>query len=228
MERSTRSSKILDRPGALTIHRREGRLGQSFIGSGNTLLPPVSNILPVQGEGRQRPPERVRQHVYLVFVRVSRISLGSCEVFPKIGQKLVPKVNIFPVLYAYLPRMVLVRARGIFLGLDVREEFQHPSLTWSNKSSEKLTFDVWVGDQHLALEYQGVLANRSDNNSSGEHHYSRISSRQDLDIVSQRDRLKKLKCNENEIHLVAVPYWWDQKEETLRRLIEEGVNPNYS
>lgn len=79
----------------------------------------------------------------------------------------------------------------------------------SRNSHMSLEIDVFVPVHRLALEYQG------------EHHYHDNPSFGSLEMYTARDEEKVRLCAEHDIHLVAVPYWWDGQLGSLRTLIEE-------
>ena len=75
-------------------------------------------------------------------------------------------------------------------------------------SGQNMQLDVFVPELRLALEYQG------------QQHFAQIYAFGCQEDMSYRDQQKKLACKENGITLVAVPYWWDFKLESLAGTIQ--------
>uniref|UniRef100_A0A6B2L2T6 Uncharacterized protein n=1 Tax=Arcella intermedia TaxID=1963864 RepID=A0A6B2L2T6_9EUKA len=83
----------------------------------------------------------------------------------------------------------------------ILEDYTHPDLLW--ESGGKMQLDIWVPQYQLALEYQG------------EHHYREVSVFGPPLSYINRDLKKSLKCQQNNITLVTIPYWWNRKKESL-------------
>jgi len=70
-----------------------------------------------------------------------------------------------------------------------------------------MEMDVFIRHFALALEYQG------------KQHYEEIST---LPFGVGKDKVKQMGCSNIGISLIEVPYWWDEKEESLLDLITQN------
>ena len=66
-----------------------------------------------------------------------------------------------------------------------------------------MELDVYLPKEKLAFEYQG------------EAHYHDVYSQGNRWIQKQQDEEKSIKCRDNGITLLVVPYWWDFEKSSL-------------
>eukprot|EP01124_Arcella_intermedia_P002785 TRINITY_DN11518_c0_g1_i4.p1 TRINITY_DN11518_c0_g1~~TRINITY_DN11518_c0_g1_i4.p1 ORF type:complete len:468 (-),score=107.57 TRINITY_DN11518_c0_g1_i4:30-1433(-) len=95
---------------------------------------------------------------------------------------------------------------------EIYEDYLHPQLFWEETNS-KMQLDIWVPRYKMALEYQG------------EHHYHDFCEvygpSGTLSLCKFRDSKKKESCSQIGITLVAIPYWWDGKKESLAATLSQ-------
>ena len=83
------------------------------------------------------------------------------------------------------------------------ENYRHPHISQSF-SNIPMEFDVFIPSLSLAFEYQG------------EHHFNEIPAVFSyLDDHSSRDQAKCELAKTCKIHLIVIPYWWDQSFSSL-------------
>jgi allophanate hydrolase subunit 1 len=70
-----------------------------------------------------------------------------------------------------------------------------------------MELDIFIPSLSLAIEYQGM------------QHY-RASYRGDFQRQLKRDEEKQQQCKENGITLIIIPYWWDNKSNSLLATIQ--------
>ena len=85
--------------------------------------------------------------------------------------------------------------------VDIHIEHPHPLLLFDG-SKKEMTLDIYVPSLRLAFEYQG------------RQHYEAVFRYQDQNVAA-RDKEKREACEKMNLTLIEVPYWWDQKKESL-------------
>jgi len=103
---------------------------------------------------------------------------------------------------------------GIFINEEVVEEFHDKKIL--RQSGFPLEFDLFLPNLKLAFEYQG------------EQHFREIPAAGfgTLDSRKSRDAEKHQLCIANGITLIPVPYWWDNKKESLMTTILQNYPHN--
>eukprot|EP01124_Arcella_intermedia_P030923 TRINITY_DN6874_c0_g1_i19.p1 TRINITY_DN6874_c0_g1~~TRINITY_DN6874_c0_g1_i19.p1 ORF type:complete len:242 (-),score=77.34 TRINITY_DN6874_c0_g1_i19:25-750(-) len=91
---------------------------------------------------------------------------------------------------------------------DIFEDFLHPDLLWEENTKFKMELDIWIPKYQLAIEYQG------------EQHYYGVLAWATHQDQRERDTIKKRICQDNNLRLICVPYWWDNSPQTLKSLLE--------
>jgi hypothetical protein len=71
-----------------------------------------------------------------------------------------------------------------------------------------MQLDIFVPEHRLAFEYQG------------EQHYSDVFALGPRWKYCERDADKKLACQQKGITLISVPYWWDNRKDSLLATIQ--------
>lgn len=72
-----------------------------------------------------------------------------------------------------------------------------------------IQLDVFLPKEKLAFEYQG------------QHHFESIRAIANLEQQKQRDTEKREACQQKEITLIEVPYWWDKQRSSLELMIRK-------
>ena len=71
-----------------------------------------------------------------------------------------------------------------------------------------IEIDVFIPQLNMGFEYHGE-----------QHYDEQLSSFSPIEVYAQRDVQKKQLCEENDIQLIIIPYWWDKSESTLSQFI---------
>jgi hypothetical protein len=107
------------------------------------------------------------------------------------------KKTVQRILYTYI--------RNIYNQHFTLENYRHPLICYELLPLE---FDVFVPSISLAFEYQGA------------QHYDDLPSLSShLSIYQERDKKKELLSFDHLIKLIEIPYWWDQKIDSLLSVI---------
>lgn len=100
--------------------------------------------------------------------------------------------------------------RLLYPGMEVVEEHMlDTGATPGMSSNGAMELDVFVPHLNLAFEYQGI------------HHYTEVPLFGPLDLYIRRDERKRLACEQLGIKLIEVPFWWDNRPESLASTIIE-------
>eukprot|EP01114_Cavostelium_apophysatum_P023042 TRINITY_DN8558_c0_g1_i1.p1 TRINITY_DN8558_c0_g1~~TRINITY_DN8558_c0_g1_i1.p1 ORF type:complete len:373 (-),score=66.08 TRINITY_DN8558_c0_g1_i1:152-1270(-) len=91
---------------------------------------------------------------------------------------------------------------------DVFLTYVHPDLRYP-ESHRAMELDVYIPSLRLAFEYQGI------------QHYQKqpFLGTEEKDL--KRDSVKRKACDGLGITLIEIPYWWDQKKESLMATIKK-------
>jgi len=103
-------------------------------------------------------------------------------------------------------RWLFLKIQEIFKNEVIHENYKH-ELKWN--SGYFMEFDIYLPEKKLAIEFHG------------EQHYSEIPSAGFSGLKERkiRDKEKARICVENGINLVIVPFWWDNKLESLLEVL---------
>jgi len=112
-------------------------------------------------------------------------------------------------------RWLFLKVQEIFDSHEIFEDFKHKEM--SQKAGYSIELDLFIPKLNLAFEYQG------------EHHYEENPKGGFGSFESQqfRDQKKKQICSEHGIELIIIPYWWENKIESLKSTIFKEY-PNIS
>ena len=104
---------------------------------------------------------------------------------------------------------LFVQLRNIFPNMKIIEEYK-PTHLFFPKSRCKIELDFFIPNLNIGVEYQGL------------QHYEELHNFGPSSLYQERDQKKMEICIENSLHLLIVPYWWDQSlfslQMSLRKL----------
>lgn len=88
------------------------------------------------------------------------------------------------------------------------EDYKHPDLSGDSRGKRgALELDVYLPEHKLAFEYNGY------------HHYHELPFFGPIEVYKRRDKEKAELCEKYGIRLIVIPYWWDNKIESLAATI---------
>ena len=107
-------------------------------------------------------------------------------------------------------RWLFLQIQNLFPGEEIVEDYFHSDI--SRESGFAVQFDIFMIQRKIAIEYHG------------QQHYEDISSGfSSLEMYKNRD-LEKLKlCDKYGIKLIVIPYWWDNKIESLKKTLQTEI-----
>ena len=76
-------------------------------------------------------------------------------------------------------------------------------------TGRRLELDIFLPKENVAFEYQG------------EQHYYDVHSMGSLWYQKHRDTEKELACENDNITLIKIPFWWDFEKDSLRATIHK-------
>ena len=108
-------------------------------------------------------------------------------------------------------RWLFLQVQKLFPDEEIVEDYFHSEL--SRCSGSSVQFDVFILHKNIAIEYHG------------KHHYEDIPSGfAPIEMFRLRDKEKQLLCQQYGIKLIIIPYWWDNRPESLLETINEAIN----
>ena len=103
-------------------------------------------------------------------------------------------------------RWLFLQVQKLFPNEEIVEDYFHSDI--SRESGFSVQFDVFLTKRKIAFEYHG------------EHHYEDIPSGfAPLEMHQNRDLEKQKLCSKFGIQLIVIPYWWDNKLDSLRETL---------
>lgn len=108
-------------------------------------------------------------------------------------------------------RELLLAVRDLLPGMEVLEEYRHPSLSSDSgaRKAYSLELDLFIPALNLGIEY------------NGQQHYKELAFFGPLEMYQKRDQEKRVLCAEHGIRLLVVPYWWDRTAVSLAASLRE-------
>jgi len=135
------------------------------------------------------------------------------------GNSLIRHVGLLPALEAAYPeedwqemRLQLATKKASQWNLAHVARRLFPTATVEEEHSlgvDGMQLDVYVAEHRLAFEYQG------------RQHYEETGIMGPLQAIQERDHRKAALAEVRGIRLVHVPYWWDDKLESLAGLVQQ-------
>ena len=106
-------------------------------------------------------------------------------------------------------RWLFLQVQKLFPDDEIVEDYFHPEI--SRESGFSVQFDVFLIHKNIALEYHG------------KQHYEDIPyGFAPIEMYINRDNEKIKLCKKYGIHLVIIPYWWDNSLDSLKDIIEKS------
>ena len=108
-------------------------------------------------------------------------------------------------------RWLFLQIQKLFPNEEIVEDYFHSEI--SRISGSNIQFDVYLMNRKIAIEYHG------------KQHYEDIPSGfSSLELYQTRDIEKKKLCQDHGIQLIVIPYWWDNKLDSLRETLRSEIN----
>ena len=94
---------------------------------------------------------------------------------------------------------------------EIVEDYFHSEI--SRTSGLNVQFDIFMIERKIAIEYHG------------QQHYEDIPNAfANVETYKNRDIEKEKICSEHGIQLIVIPYWWDNKLDSLRSFLYSKIN----
>ena len=108
-------------------------------------------------------------------------------------------------------RWLFLQVQKLFPQEEIVEDYFHSEL--SRISGANVQFDIFMIERNIAIEYHG------------KQHYEDIPQAfSTVETYKQRDEEKEKLCSEHGIQLIVIPYWWDNKLDSLRTFLYSKIN----
>ena len=108
-------------------------------------------------------------------------------------------------------RWLFLQVQKLFPGEEIVEDYFHSDI--SRESGFSVQFDVFLIKRNIAIEYHG------------KQHYEDIPAAfSSLDLYKNRDFEKERLCVKYGIQLIIIPFWWDNKIESLKETLNSKIN----
>ena len=108
-------------------------------------------------------------------------------------------------------RWLFLQVQKLFPGEEIVEDYFHSEL--SRQSGSTVQFDVYLIHRNIAIEYHG------------KQHYEDIPSGfSPLEMYKKRDQEKEQLCLKYGIQLIIIPYWWDNKLDSLKETLNARLH----
>ena len=107
-------------------------------------------------------------------------------------------------------RWLFLQIQKLFPHEEIVEDYFHSEI--SRISGANVQFDIFMIERSIAIEYHG------------KQHYEDIPSGfGSLETYQYRDLEKEKLCKQYNIHLIVIPYWWDNKLDSLRTFLYSKI-----
>ena len=112
-------------------------------------------------------------------------------------------------------RWLFLQVQKLFPNEEIVEDYFHSDI--SRESGFSVQFDIFLTKRKIAFEYHG------------KQHYEDIPSGfAPLEMHQNRDLEKQKLCSKFGIQLIVIPYWWDNKLDSLRETLNSSLNKDIS
>ena len=103
-------------------------------------------------------------------------------------------------------RWLFLQIKKLYPHEEIIEDYFHSDI--SRQSGFTVQFDIFMIERNIAIEYHGL------------QHYEDIPSGfSSVETYKHRDLEKEKLCSEHGIQLIVIPYWWDNKIESLKETL---------
>ena len=103
-------------------------------------------------------------------------------------------------------RWLFLQIKKLYPHEEIVEDYFHSTI--SRISGANVQFDIFMIERNIAIEYHG------------QQHYEDIPSAfSSAETYKYRDLEKQKICSEHGIQLIVIPYWWDNKLESLKETL---------
>ena len=107
-------------------------------------------------------------------------------------------------------RWLFLLIQKLFPNEEIVEDYFHSEI--SRISGVTIQFDVFLVNKNIAFEYHG------------QQHYDDIPSAfATVEMYKNRDKEKALLCKKFGVTLIVIPYWWNNREDSLRNTINSTL-----
>ena len=107
-------------------------------------------------------------------------------------------------------RWLFLQVQKLFPDDEIVEDYYHSEI--SRETGYAVQFDVFLVKKKIAFEYHG------------KQHYEEIAGIfAPIELYKLRDTEKKKLCQQHGVHLIVIPYWWDNKMDSLKKSINENL-----
>ena len=108
-------------------------------------------------------------------------------------------------------RWLFLQVQKLYPNEEIVEDYFHSEI--SRTSGANVQFDIFMIKRNIAIEYHG------------KQHYEDIPQAfSNVETYKQRDFEKQKLCEEHGIQLIVIPYWWNNKIESLRETLYSKIN----
>ena len=108
-------------------------------------------------------------------------------------------------------RWLFLQIQKLFPGEEIVEDYFHSEI--SRISGANVQFDIYMIQRNIAIEYHGK-----------QHYADMPAAFANLETYKYRDLEKEKLCKEHNIQLIVIPYWWDNKLDSLRTFLYSKIN----
>ena len=133
---------------------------------------------------------------------------------PNGTSKALPLSKLISGCYKYKrssQRWLFLQVQKLFPHEEIVEDYFHSEI--SRISGSNVQFDIYMIERNIAIEYHG------------KQHYEDIPTGfNSVETYQQRDIEKEKLCLEHGIQLIVIPYWWDNKLDSLKTYLYSKIN----
>ena len=109
-------------------------------------------------------------------------------------------------------RWLFLQIQKLFPNEEIIEDYYHSEI--SRETGFPVQFDIFLVERNIAIEYHGI-----------QHYEDTPHGFAPLEMYQNRDKEKERISLKHGIHLVVIPYWWDNKIDSLQNTINSKIAP---